>query len=147
MCVFVYEWFFLLSCPQANPGVSWLNQSCIVWMSVPKCDLCLRPGFIFGRRDRVTGWEGWCEICNWRWRYHLVSTLTEFRIFNSMRIYDEIRWRIVEFLIGSELTHFWKTGAAQCSLREIQIRALHNVWRRVLFGFFCILAQVHNKKK
>ena len=51
-----------------------------------------------------------------------------------MRIYDEIRWRIVEFLIGSELTHLWRTGAAQCSLREIQSKAVFNVWRRLLLG-------------
>ena len=58
-----------------------------------------------------------------------------------MCIYDEIRWRIVEFLIGSELTHLWKTGAAQCSLRKIQIRALLNVWRRVLLGDGNMLVQ------
>ena len=58
-----------------------------------------------------------------------------------MRIYDEIRWRIVEFLIGSEFTHFWKTGAAQCSLRKIQIKAVLNVWKRLLLGDGNMLVQ------
>ena len=58
-----------------------------------------------------------------------------------MCIYDEIRLRIAELLIGSEWTHLWKTGAAQCSLRKIQIKAVLNVWERLLLGDENMLVQ------
>ena len=126
--------------PEDNRICIWLEDLCSE-RSVPKCDLCWRPLFIFGRRDSVTGWERWCQLCNWRWRYHSVKTLTEFRVFDSMHIYHEIRWRIVEFLMGSEWTHFWKTGAAQCTLRKIQTETVLTVWKRLLLGDENMLVQ------
>ena len=34
------------------------------------CVRCKRAEFIFGPlHDDTTGWQGWCQICNWKWHY------------------------------------------------------------------------------
>ena len=102
-------------------------------MGVPRCRICARPGFLYGTRDPETGWTGWCTICCWRWRFHAPKMLADFRIFDGM-LAPEIKWTLMLYLIGKELTERVKGGEWLSDLRKIKIRAVREVWRRYLLG-------------
>ena len=59
--------------------------------------------------------------------------LADFRIFDGMLVH-EIKWILMQYLIGKELTERVKSGGWLSDLRKIKITAVHEVWRRYLLG-------------
>ena len=61
------------------------------------------------------------------------NRLADFRIFDGM-LAPEIKWTLMLYLIGKELTERVKGGEWLSDLRKIKIRAVREVWRRYLLG-------------
>ena len=59
--------------------------------------------------------------------------LADFRIFDGMPA-QEFKWKLMQYLIGEELTERVKNGGWLSALRKIKIEAVHEVWRRYLLG-------------
>ena len=65
--------------------------------NIMQCDRCNRPAWLFGRRDPITNWEGWCAICNWHWRYHDANIVQAFKLLDK-KINYECRVTVLDFL-------------------------------------------------
>ena len=60
---------------------------------VEQCVLCGRGRHIFGCRDVTSGWMGWCEVCNWKWRYYglyQLSRVTRQQAVNQNQLSEKI---------------------------------------------------------
>ena len=90
---------------------------------VPSCVLCGRPGYLFGTRDRDTGWLGWCTICNAKWhteecRKIIQCTQLVTRYCKSQE--QSVTQAIVDFIAPN--------------LREIQRNVMKCLFKRFLLG-------------
>ena len=101
------------------------------------CNMCKRPSFLYGKRDPVTGWMGWCEICNWWWRFGAAKQLTDFGLQTAILPSGVSHWCsifVLEYLIGVQEERAWSSGVAIASLRRAHARAWDNLYNKLLVG-------------
>ena len=97
------------------------------WHKVVKCYCCGSVGRIYDRRDSITGWMGWCEICNMHWHYPFLGQNQRLQLIYSWKLPGHVHLLIFDFLGLAEL---------QKKLGKLQWKALYYIWRRVLLGRF-----------
>ena len=92
------------------------------------CQRCHRPARFFGNRDIETGWEGWCLICNWVWRFGDVTRVIEFRLLKNLRLpRDGAQGAVCVFLAGEACYARVLSGLARAELRQVQQNAIRKV--------------------
>ena len=98
-----------------------------------RCERCGRPSFLFGSRDVESGWEGWCKVCNWMWRYSDVQKVFTFKLLRWVSE-DRARVHIRRFLVYDNCYERWESGVAVLELREIHRVALFKIWSQILLA-------------
>ena len=105
-----------------------MAHGCVMnWPKVVKCYCCGSVGRIYDRRDSITGWMGWCEICNMHWHYPFLGQNQRLQLIYSWKLPGHVHLLIFDFLGLAEL---------QKKLGNLQWKALYYIWRRVLLGRF-----------
>ena len=94
------------------------------------CLICRRPACLFNLVDRETGWHGWCDFCNYKWRCHTTSTA-----LNTSRLMDNTILRPHQRIIRQIVMSYIVVPVG--TLRSIQQEAMHQVWRWLLLGRRC----------
>ena len=104
---------------------------------IQRCAQCGRPSSLFGDWDPLTDWVGWCDVCNWQWRYN--DGLSYSSWYRSMQTKDsqlrgctDVLRSVRLFLIDDRLLNNLRSGQAQAQLRKIQELAVCRRWKRIL---------------
>ena len=110
-----------------------LDSSLSVLWPYRKCQRCWRPAFLYGNRDVETGWEGWCLVCNWMWRYGELKQIIQFKLLDWLPDANTRR-HIWSYLASDQDIDLFLSGSAKFQLHNLQVRAVHEVWQRLLLG-------------
>ena len=115
-----------------------LEPSLFVW-PYRKCQRCCRPAFLYGiaflygNRDVETGWEGWCSVCNWMWRFGELKQIIQFKLLDWLPDANTRR-HIWSYLASDRDIDLFLCGSAQFQLHNLHVNAIHEVWQRLLLG-------------
>ena len=82
-----------------------------------RCALCERLSRFYGHRDEATGWIGWCNVCNWKWRYGDgpgdAHRAMRFRLLQ--RLGPEVQSEVIQFLCEyTEVRQLWLLHRRAC---------------------------------
>ena len=92
------------------------------------CQGCHRPSRFFGNRDKETGWEGWCSVCNWVWRFGDVTRVIQFRILEKLPLLGgEVQGALCVFLAGEACYAQVLSGSARSELRQVEENAMRMI--------------------
>ena len=99
--------------------------------------MCKRPSFLYEQRDPATGWMGWCEICNWWWRFGAAKQLADFGLQTAI-LPSGCQWVlqifVLQYLIGIQEELAWRRGVAIAMLRRAHASAWDIVYNKLLLG-------------
>ena len=85
-----------------------------------RCGKCGRPSRCYGGKDQETGWEGWCHVCNWHWRFGAA---------HLHRMLDKIISSPVAVRL---IMQFQMSAEAIRVLSDIEQHGLQARWRRIV---------------
>ena len=98
------------------------------------CSQCRRPAELFGRSDPDTGWHGWCDVCNWHWKYaDGLSFGVWHRAMQKNNCMPHIILRHVRTFLISEKTFSAHIAARISAINmmgrfDLQIQTMKQIW-------------------
>ena len=109
---------------QARAEGFWVQLSAMPFL---RCTVCQRRSEFYGHRDIATGWVGWCQVCNWKWRYGDAPgdahRALRFRVLP--RLHTEVQSAVIQFLCAyTEIRQLWLLHRGACI----------KYWRLLLLG-------------
>ena len=119
--------------PFAQPGDLVVTRATVTAGGARRCDRYWRPLFLYGNRDVETGWEGWCLVCNWMWRYGELKQIIQFKLLDWLPDANTRR-HIWSYLASDRDIDLFLCGSAQLQLHNLQVNAVHRVWQTLLLG-------------